>query len=211
MRQGVPQEPHSVRLTVGASFEVLAALWAFLDDERHPVYEASSDLVRQEERHLGTDAVAIRRFAGGSLRFWDHVLGLALDAGGDHDMPGLFDLIEAVDADALRLHLLGRWNAHVLRMVTADTIEAAAAGDAKAQRSLRRACYPDEAAWQKAMRHVLRTDPEHLRGELLHILRLWHEKAFAPDEDRLMTILEREAVAIRREAVRLEGSASWTT
>ena len=205
---GVPQQPHSVRITVGASFELLAALWAFLDDERHPVYEASSDLVRQEERHLGTDAVAIRRFAGGSLRFWDHVLGLAMDAGDDHDdhdVPALFSLIEAIDAHELRLHLLGRWNAHVLRMVTADQIEAAAAGDAKAQRSLRRASYPDEAEWQKAMRHVLRTDPEHLRGELLHILRLWHEKAFAPDEARLMTILEREAVAIRRQAVRMEG------
>lgn len=184
---------------------MLAALWAFLDDERHPVYEASSDLVRQEERHLGTDAVAIRRFAGGSLRLWDHVLGLALDAGGDHDIAGLFALLETIDADELRLHLLGRWNAHVQRTVSADLIEAAAAGDAKAQRSLRRASYPDEAAWQKAMRHVLRAEPEHLRGELLHILRLWHEKAFAPDEDRLMPILEREAVAIRREAVRRDG------
>ena len=202
---GVPQEPPSVRVTVGASFELLAALWAFLDDERHPVYEASSDLVRQEERHLGTDAVAIRRFAGGSLRLWDHVLGLALDAGGDHDIPGLFTMIETIEAEALRLHLLGRWNAHVLRMVSADTIEAAAAGDAKAQRNLRRACYPDEAPWQKAMRHVLRTEPEHVRGELLHILRLWHDKAFAPDADRLMPILEREAVAIRREAVRRDG------
>jgi DNA-binding transcriptional ArsR family regulator len=55
------------------------------------------------------------------------------------------------------------------------------------------------------MRHVLRGDPEHLRGELLHILRLWHERAFAPDEERLLPILEREAVAIRRQAVRLDG------
>src|SRR4029453_2243863 len=133
------------------------------------------------------------------------VLGLALDAGGDHGIPGLFTLIETIEADALRLHLLGRWNAHVLRMVSADTIEAAAAGDAKAQRSLRRASYPDEAPWQKAMRHVLRTEPEHVRDELLHILRLWHDKAFAPDQDRLMPILEREAVAIRRDAVRRDG------
>ena len=204
---GVPQQPPSVRVTVGASFELLAALWAFLDDERHPAYEASSDLVRQEERHLGTDAVAIRRFAGGSLRFWDHVLGLAMDADGDHDIPGLFAHIEAIPADELRLHLLGRWNAHILRVVSADQIEAAAVGDAKAQRGLRRESYPDEASWQKAMRHVLRTDPEHLRGELLHTLRLWYEKAFVPDEERLMPILEREAVAIRRQAVRLDGLA----
>ena len=202
---GVPQQPHSVRITVGASFEMLAALWAFLDDERHPVYEASSDLVRQEERHLGTDAVAIRRFAGGSLRFWDHVLGLAMDAGGEHDVAGLFQLIEAISADELRLDLMGRWNAHVLRVVSAEQIEAAASGDAKAQRSLLRASFPDEAPWQKALRHILRADPEHLRGELLHILRLWHEKAFAPDEERLLPILEREAVAIRRQAVRNEG------
>ncbi len=83
---------------------------------------------------------------------------------GDHDVPGLFSHVESVDAGELRLHLLGRWNAHVLRMVSADQIEAAASGDATAQRSLRRASYPDEAQWQKAMRHVLRTDPEHLRG-----------------------------------------------
>jgi DNA-binding transcriptional ArsR family regulator len=204
---GVPQQPPSVRVTVGASFELLAALWAFLDDERHPAYEASSDLVRQEERHLGTDAVGIRRFAGGSLRFWDHVLGLAMDAGGDHDIPSLFSQIETIDANELRLHLLGRWNAHVLRMVSADQVEAAAAGDAKAQRRLRRESYPDEGSWQKAMRHILRTDPEHLRGELLHTLHLWYEKAFALDEERLMPILEREAVAIRRQAVRLEGLA----
>lgn len=201
----MPLHPPSVRVTVGASFEMLAALWAFLDDERHPVYEASSDLVRQEERHLGTDAVAIRRFAGGSLRFWDHVLGIAMDAGGDHDIPGLFDLIERIDAAELRLHLLGRWNAHVLRVVRADQIEAAASGDAKAQRSLQRTSFSDEASWQKAMRHVLRADPDHLRGELLHILHLWHEKAFEPDRERVMAILEREAVAIRRQAVRMEA------
>lgn len=201
----MPQQPPSVRITVGASFELLAALWAFLDDERHPAYEASSDLVRQEERRLATDAVAIRRFAGGSLRLWDHVLGLAIDAGGDHDIAGLFSLIETIDPAELRLHLLGRWNAHVLRMVTSDQVEAAAAGDAKAQRDMRRASYPDEAPWQRAMRHILRADPEHLRGELLHILRLWHERAFAPDEERLLPILEREAVAIRRQAVRLDG------
>ena len=57
-------------------------------------------------------------------------------------LPGLFGLIETMDAEELRLHLLGRWNAHVLRMVTADQIEAAAAGDAGAQRGLRRASLP---------------------------------------------------------------------
>ena len=202
---GVPQQPPSVHVTVGASFELLAALWAFLDDERHPAYEVSSDLIRHEERSLGTDAVAIRRFAGGSLRLWDHVLGLAMDVGGDHDIEGLFRLIETIDAEELRLHLLGRWNAHVLRMVTADQIGAAASGDAAAQRTLRRASYPDEASWQKAMRHILRADPEHLRGELLHVLRLWHEKAFAPDQERLLRMLEREAVAVRRQAVRMDG------
>ena len=202
---GVPQQPPSVHVAVGASFELLAALWAFLDDERHPAYEVSSDLIRHEERYLGTDAVAIRRFAGGSLRFWDHVLGLAMDAGGDYDIDGLFRLIETIDAAELRLHLLGRWNAHVLRMVTADQIEAAASGDAAAQRGLRRASYPDEASWQKAMRLILRADPEHLRGELLHVLRLWHEKAFAPDQERLLAMLEREAVAVRRQAVRTDG------
>ena len=200
---GVPQEPPSVRVAVGASFELLAALWAFLDDERHPVYEASSDLVRTEERRLGTDAVAVRRFAGGSLRFWDHVLGLAIEAGPPYEIDGMLKLIETLDARELRLHLAGRYNAHIGRMATPDQVEGAVDGDAAAQRALKRAAYPDEADWQRALRHVLRTDADHLRGELLHILRLWRERAFDEDEARLMDILEREAVATRRQAVRL--------
>ena len=200
---GVPQEPPSVRVAVGASFELLAALWAFLDDERHPVYEASSDLVRTEERRLGTDAVAVRRFAGGSLRFWDHVLGLAIEAGPPYEIDSMLRLIETLDARELRLHLAGRYNAHIGRMATPDQVEGAVDGDAAAQRALKRAAYPDEADWQRALRHVLRTDADHLRGELLHILRLWRERAFDEDEARLMDILEREAVATRRQAVRL--------
>jgi DNA-binding transcriptional ArsR family regulator len=200
---GVPQEPPSVRVAVGASFELLAALWAFLDDERHPVYEASSDLVRTEERRLGTDAVAIRRFAGGSLRFWDHVLGLAIEAGPPYDIDAMLRLIETLDARELRLHLIGRYNAHIGRMATPDQVERAVDGDAAAQRALRRAAFPDEADWQRALRHVLRSEAEHLRGELLHILRLWRERAYDEDEARLLDILEREAVATRRQAVRL--------
>ena len=200
---GVPQEPPSVRVAVGASFELLAALWAFLDDERHAVYEASSDLVRTEERRLGTDAVATRRFAGGSLRFWDHVLGLAIDSGPPYDVEGLLGQIEAVDPRELRLHLAGRYNAHIGRTASAEQIELAVDGDPAAQRALRRTAYPDESSWQKALRYVLRADPEHLRAELLHILQLWRERAYGEDEERLLVILEREAVAARRQAVRL--------
>lgn len=200
---GMPQKPPRVRAAVGASFELLAALWAFLDDERHAVYEASSDLVRSAERRLGTDAVAIRRFVGGSLRFWDHVLGLALDAGPPYDIPGLFTKIETIDPGQLRRQLLGRHNAHVELVVSGEEIEAAADGDAGAQRALRRQAFPDEAPWQRALRHVLRSDPEHLRGELLHVLRLWHDRAYAEDETRLLPILEREAAAIQRQAERL--------
>jgi len=88
-------------------------------------------------------------------------------------------------------------------MATADQVEQAVDGDAAAQRALRRAAYPDEADWQRALRHVLRSDAEHLRGELLHILQLWRERAYDADEGRLLDILEREAVATRRQAVRL--------
>jgi DNA-binding transcriptional ArsR family regulator len=200
---GVPQEPPSVRVAVGASFELLAALWAFLDDERHPVYEASSDLVRTEERRLGTDAVAIRRFAGGSLRFWDHVIGLALEAGEPYGVTGLLALIEAMDPSELRLHLAGRYNYHVGRVASAELIEKAVDGDATAQRAFRRAAFPDEPSWQRALRHVLRTDAEQLRAELLHIIQLWRGRAYGEDEERLMGILEREGVATRRQAVRL--------
>lgn len=189
---GVPQKPPRVRVVVGASFELLAALWAFLDEENHPVYEASGAWLRPVERRLGTDAPGVRRFAGGSLHFWDHVLGLAMEAGEPYDIASLRRLIETMDGGELRLHLLGRYNGHVAMTTKPEVIEAAAAGDPTAQRAFRRSTFPDDAAWQRAVRHILRVDPERLRGELLHVLERWHA-AFAEEEARVLPILERDA------------------
>jgi DNA-binding transcriptional ArsR family regulator len=194
---GVPRKPHRVRLAMGFSFEMLSALWAFLDDENRPVYETSADWLRRVDRRLGTEAAAIRRFAGGSLHFWDHVLGLAVEAGAPYDVPGLRRLIETMDGTELRHHLLGMHNGHVSRTADPELIRAVAAGDAVAQRTFRRGTLSDDAPWQKAVRHILRVDGERLREELLHVLQRWHDVGFGPEEEEIHSILERELARVK--------------
>jgi len=200
---GAPLEPPRVSVCMGSSFELLAALWAFLDESHRPVYEISSDWLRAATDRLGADARAVRRVASGSLRFWDHVLGLAIEAGPPFEVDGLLDLVERIDPDQLRLHLLGRYNRPVTSVFSDDRIEAAASGDAAEQRAFRRSVFPEEDAWQRAVRHLFRTDPEAIRGELLHTLRLWNERVWLPESGRILPVLEREDASSRRLAGRL--------
>jgi DNA-binding transcriptional ArsR family regulator len=200
----VPLEPPRVSVRMGSSFELLAALWAFVDESHRPLYEISSDWLQATTDRMGPDARAIRRVASGSLRFWDHVLGLALEAGEPYEVDGLVSLIRKMEPGRLRLHLLGRYNRPVCAAFDTDRIEAAAAGDAAEQRAFRRAVFPDEDAWQRAVRHVFRTDPEAIRGELLHALELWIERFWVPEAGRIVPVLEREHESSRRLALQLE-------
>jgi len=196
----VPSTPPRVQVAVGASFELLAAVWAFLDEERHPVYEVGSDWLRGATQRLGPDARQIRRFAAGSLRVWDHVLGLACEAGPPYDVVGLLSLIAELDPPALRLHLLGRYNRAVGTFASPERIEAAASGDPAALRAFRRRAFPDEANWQRAVRQLVRSDPEVVRDELLFTLRLWNERVFEAEAERIIGILERDAERTRAAA-----------
>lgn len=215
---GVPLEPPRVRLALGSSFELLAALWAFLDEAHQPVYEINSDWLSTARQRLGSEARAVRRLAAGSLRFWDHVLGLAVEAGEPYDVGGLLRTLETMDPFELRLHLLGRHNRAVTALFPAERIEAAAAGSAAERRAFRRAAFPDEDPWQRALRYLLRTDPEAVRGELLHVVRRWDELVWAPEAERIEPILQREyeagcAIAARAEPMdvidQLTGSMRW--
>jgi DNA-binding transcriptional ArsR family regulator len=188
---------------MGSSFELLAALWAFLDEGHRPLYEISSDWLQAASNRLGADARAVRRVASGSLRFWDHVLGLAIEAGEPFEVDRFLHLVEQIEPDQLRLHLLGRYNRPVTATFAEERIEAAASGDAAQQRAYRRAVFPEEDAWQRAVRHLFRTDPEAIRGELLHTLRLWNERVWLPEAGRILPVLERQHGSSRRLADRL--------
>ena len=175
MTTAVPSAPArtalAVRTASGPSFELLAITQAYLFRSHHAYY----DLGRAWFAKLGRGAPEtfgqLRSFAGGSVMIWDHLYGLALEQGGDHDIGAFVDHLERMHAPELRLELLGRRYRNLQRTVGIELIEEAAAGNATAQRDFLRLAWPEDSPWQTAIRQLLKDPPAQTQERLVSLVR----------------------------------------
>jgi DNA-binding transcriptional ArsR family regulator len=175
MTTAVPSAPPgtalSVRAESGPSFELLATTQAFLFRSHHAYYDLGRAWFAKLGRSAPDTFAQLRGFAGGSVMIWDHLYGLALEAGGQHAIGSFIDRVEQMHAPELRMELLGRRYRNVLRTVGAELVEEAAAGSATAQRDFLRLAWPEDSPWQTGIRELLKDSPAHTQERLVNLLR----------------------------------------
>jgi DNA-binding transcriptional ArsR family regulator len=162
----------SVRIESGPIFELLATASALLHTDHHAYYDLGRAWFAKVVSEAPDAAGQLRAFAGGSVMFWDPLFGLAAQAGPNHDTGSFIDHLARMDADTLRLELLGRHYRPVQRVVGIERIEEAAAGNPTAQRDLLLRAWPEDSAWQTGVRQLLKVPPTDTQKTLTSLLRV---------------------------------------
>jgi DNA-binding transcriptional ArsR family regulator len=192
-----------VRIESGPVFELLATASALLHTDHHAYYDLGRAWFAKLISEVPDAASQLRSFAGGSLMPWDPLFGLAADAGPDHEASSFIDHLARMDADTLRLELLGRHYRPVQRAVGIERIEEAAAGNATAQRDLLQRAWPEDAAWQTGVRQLLKNPPTETQKALTGLLRVL-DRDLARYIDPSLASLEADAADKRAAAATVE-------
>ncbi len=160
-----------VRVQSGALFESLAAVLAILHKGYHAYYDLGHAWFAKIAAEQPAATEQLHAFAGGSGRVWEHLIGLAAELD-KQDLGAFADHLERMDAESLRLDLIGRRYRPIQRAVGIERIEAAAAGDPKAERDFLRLAWPEDAAWQTGLRKLLKRSAADTQRDLVGLLRI---------------------------------------
>jgi DNA-binding transcriptional ArsR family regulator len=132
--------------------------------------------------------------------FWAGLIGLAWATPPPGDVPAFLAHLQATDAVELRRQMMfcvaGE---HAEDSLSAETIEAAARGDAAAIRRVSDLWCHDDTDAGDALQHVLSIDAEEARRRIIDLLTRWHEEVFRSEEQRVTPILRRDAEARRHQ------------
>jgi DNA-binding transcriptional ArsR family regulator len=195
-----------VRIEWGASYELLATVSAFLYTGHHTYYDLGRSWFERITAEAPAAVSQLRSFAGGSVRIWDHLIGLATEAGPQHETGAFADYLARMDAEVLRLDLLGRRNRPVQRAVGIERIVEAAAGSATAQRDFMRLAWPEDAPWQMGLRQLLKASAGETKEALIALLRAL-DRDMSRYVDPLLPALEADAMDKHATAATLDPLA----
>jgi len=196
----MPVRAPTVEVLVSPAAEMLMTL-AVVTDRARTDYAVGPAWLGAVERDAGRALLQrVRRFSGGSDMVWAHLLSLAVESPPPRDTGQFLRLLSRTGARELKLRLVGHYVRFFRRATPAEVIAAAVDGDPAARRSFLASSYPNAAAWQAALRHLLPLEARALRTEAVELLREWNARVFAPREAELMA-------AVRADAERLGARA----
>jgi DNA-binding transcriptional ArsR family regulator len=161
----------SVRIEFGPIFELLTITQALLYKRHHSYYDLGREWFAKVARESQETIERLRGFLGGSAMVWDHLFGLATEVDPRHDIGSFVEHVTGMDPEQLRLELLGHRYRHMQRTVGIERLEAAAAGNATAQRDVLRLAWPDDTAWQTGLRALLKAPAAQTKASLVAVLR----------------------------------------
>jgi DNA-binding transcriptional ArsR family regulator len=142
----------------------------------------------------------VSAFSGGCDMVWAHLLTVAYDSPPPRTVDSFLEAVQATHPRELRLRLAGYYVRYFRRATSPDVIAAAMDGDRQAIRGFLATSYPEDAAWQAALRELLALTAWETRRRLVRVLRQWHavfEGFYQPD------LLTKEVAARRAESRRL--------
>src|SRR5438105_2644818 len=123
----------TIEMSVAPAYECLLALSVFGDEQGPKHYDVGVTWFDRVRRQASPKLQAkVRRFTGGSDKIFVHLIGLAIGFPPPRDVSALLEQLVATDPLEIRLQLLGYYLRYFRRATTAETIRAAAAGDAVA-------------------------------------------------------------------------------
>ena len=123
-------------------------------------------------RGLVREAMA---WSGGSDMVWTHLLTVAYDAPPPRDPASFIKTLSAIHPRELKLRLAGYYVRYFRRATAAEVIAAAVDGDSAAIREFMATSYPDDEAWQGALKRLLKGSAWDMRRDLMRLLRAWLE------------------------------------
>jgi DNA-binding transcriptional ArsR family regulator len=165
-----PSLSPAVRVEFGPIFELLTITQALLYKRHHSYYDLGREWFAKVARESPETFELLRGFLGGSAMVWDHLFGLATEVDPRHDIGSFVKHVAGMDAAELRLELLGRRYRHMQRTVGFERLEAAAAGNATAQRDMLRLAWPEDSAWQTGLRELLKAPAAKTKADLVAVL-----------------------------------------
>ncbi len=184
----------SIEIDPSPAYEFILTLCVYSDPAGIETYEVGKAWFKSIRAQASPDLLAaVERFSGGSDLVWAHALSLVYESPAPRDVPAFLAHLQTVDPLEVRLRLLGYHVRYFRRATSPEIIAAAAAGNVEAQRHFMSTSYPDDAAWQTALRRLLPLDADITRDRFLDILHRWYEEVFRPREATLLPILRRDA------------------
>jgi DNA-binding transcriptional ArsR family regulator len=156
------------------------------------------------ERASAPTRAALERVGDRSGEVWLHLLGLATELPEPRDAAALLAAVEAADPLEVRRQLLGADVPAWRRLVGAEMLEAAAAGDRAAQGALLAHPRYYGGAAAQALPALLPLGPEETRRRLLEVLGRWHQESFAARQAGLVELLAADARATTELAAGLD-------
>jgi DNA-binding transcriptional ArsR family regulator len=183
-----------VQLEAGPSYEFLVSICAFGFSAEQDTLESWPewfDMVRTKAS--GRLTSALQRVGMQAGKVWVNFVGLATQPPATREVPALLERIEALSSLELRLYLLGYHVPAYQLTVKRDVLLGAAEGDRESKDRLLadRAYFAGEA--DPFLRSLLSLGVEQTRLVALEVLHRWYEEIFAPTEDALRGVLERDA------------------
>jgi DNA-binding transcriptional ArsR family regulator len=198
--------PHdlAVRIEFGPVFEMLTIAQALLYKRHHSYYDLGREWFAKVGRESPETFEQLRGFLGGSAMVWDHLFGLATEVDPRHEIGSFVQHVAGMDPATLRLELLGIRYRHMQRTVGIERLEAAATGNATAQRDVLRLAWPEDNAWQTGLRELLKAPPEQTKAALVEVLH-GLERDLARYVETSVSALEADAAEKRQLAKELSG------
>ncbi len=179
-----------------SAYELLLSLAAYLQPDAYTTLEEPPLATRGSTELSKAFRQAVDKVGDHSGRAWLQLLPLVREPALCGSSDELLERIEAVPPEELRLTLLGLFGECGMRPGAQDLIRAAAAGDAKAIRTL--TADPDYFDGKgRQMASLFALNERQTRSQALVVLRRWHAEMFSRRETTLRPILERDADAKR--------------
>ena len=185
--------PFAVEVRAGTAFELLVGLSALTGDEEvRPSWLPESVAACPPATGAAIETVGLR-----SGELWLHLLGVALEQEAG-DAASLVAAVERLRPTELRRHLVGVFVPAWRAVAAAETLEAAAAGDARAAARLleNERYYAGHAA--DALAGLLPLSAAETKRRVTAALRSFAQEVLAPAEAELRGALERDAAAKHR-------------
>jgi DNA-binding transcriptional ArsR family regulator len=188
------KEATVLQLEAGPAYEFLVSLCAFGFSAEQDTLESWPEWFDQVRTQASARLMsALQRVGMQAGKIWVNFVGLATQSPSTREVPALLRRIEALSPLELRLYLLGYHVPAYQLTVTGDVLVGAAEGDQAAKDRLLsdRSYFAGEA--DPFLRPLLSLGVEQTRLVALEVLHLWYDEIFAPSEEELRGILERDA------------------